>query len=116
MGADEFYYHLYHVGDVVPGGSIDIRVVGEPSLPVLLGLGSGVQDPPQSTMYGDLYLQMPLLGQWDLSVIPGNGVLFCPATVPPSWASGEQYPFQALVGPLGNPSSVLTNLMTLTVE
>ena len=20
MGADEFYYHLYHIGDVVPGG------------------------------------------------------------------------------------------------
>ncbi len=116
MGADEFHHHLYHVGSVVPGGSIDIRVVGGPMMPVLLGMGSGIQDPPQSTQYGDLYLQLPLAGHWPLGNIPGNGVLVFPATVPASWIPGEQYPFQALVGPLGNPGSVLSNMIVLTVD
>ena len=86
------------------------------AMAVLLGLGSGIQDPPQSTQYGDLWLQLPLANNWPLGNIAGNGVLVFPATVPPSWLPGEEYPFQALVGPFGNPSSVLTNLMVLTVE
>ena len=34
MGADEFYYHLYSMGDVIPGGSIEMKVIGSPSAPV----------------------------------------------------------------------------------
>jgi hypothetical protein len=116
MGADEFHIHLYYVGSFVPGSYIDVKVVGEPYEPVLLGLGSGVQDPPQSTPYGDLYLEMPLLQQWFLGTIGADGVLIFNAKVPLSWNPGDQRPFQALVGPLGNPSSELTNLLMVTVE
>ncbi len=31
MGAEEFYYHLYLVGDVVPGNTVNVRIVGGPS-------------------------------------------------------------------------------------
>jgi len=57
MGADEFYNHLYHMGNVVPGGALTVKVVGVPGLPALLGLGTCIQDPPQSTQHGDLWLK-----------------------------------------------------------
>jgi parallel beta-helix repeat protein len=117
MGADEFYFHLYHSGDVIPGSPIEVKVVGDPGgTPVRLALGSGVQDPPQSTPYGNLYLILPPVKTFSLGTIPQSGVLVMQAKVPASWQSGKSYPLQALVGPLGNPASVLTNLMVLTVE
>jgi parallel beta-helix repeat protein len=117
IGADEFYFHLYHTGSVSPGGPVTINVVGSPGTsPVTLALGSGIQDPPQSTPYGDLYLVLPPLRTFNLGVIPSNGVRAVPATVPSSWLPGEQHPFQALAGPLGSPDTVLTNLLVLTVE
>ncbi len=115
MGADEFHTHLYHTGDVVPGGVIEIKTVGTPAMPVRLALGSGIQDPPQSTQYGDLYL-LPPYAQFSLGSIPSNGVLVVPGTVPGSWQAGDVHPFQALVGPLGNPASELTNLHCLQVQ
>ena len=30
MGADEFHYHLYHLGDLTPGGWMDLKFVGPP--------------------------------------------------------------------------------------
>jgi hypothetical protein len=116
MGCDEYYYHLYHMGDVVPGGTVNICVVGQPSVPVLLAMGSGIQDPPLSTQYGDLYLTLPLANTWTLGSIPGTGVLMLSATIPLGWSPGDMRPLQALVGPLGYPNSVLTNLETLVVE
>lgn len=116
IGADEFHPHLYYRGAAVPGGPISIRVVGTPTEPALLALGSGVQDPPSSTMYGFLHLQPPLLQTISLGTIPQNGVRMLTATVPGYWLPGEEKPFQALIGPLGNPNSVLTNLMALTIE
>jgi len=116
MGADEYHTHLYHTGTVTPGSPIEVRVVGDPgSAPVTLALGSGIQDPPKTTPYGDLYLMLPLMWQRNLGTIPSNGVLVFPGTVPTSWQAGEEYPFQALLGPLV-PGSVLTNLMVLAVE
>jgi len=117
MGADEFYYHLYQAGDVTPGAFIDVKVIGAPGMtPVTLALGSGIQDPPQSTPYGNLYLVLPTVKTFNLGGIPSTGVLLVPATVPTSWQTGEEYFFQALVGPLGFPDSILTNLMVLIVE
>jgi len=119
---DEFlhwYYDnilLYCTGDVIPGGPIEIRVVGPSGEPVLLALGIGIQDPPQSTTYGDLYLILPVLWQANLGTIPANGILIFPGTVPSSWQTGDEYPIQALVGPIGNPNSSLTNLVVLTVQ
>jgi len=116
MGADEFHCHLYSVGDATPGSSIDISVVGEPGFPALVALGDGIQDPPQYTIYGDLWLTLPLAQSWQPGVIPGDGVLTLTATVPSGWLPDSQHPFQALVGPWGNPATQLTNLMLLEVE
>jgi hypothetical protein len=117
MGADEFFYHLYHVGDVLPGGSIDVKVVGPPgAFPVMLALGSGIQDPPQQTPYGDLYLVLPPLFMANIGTIPPEGILIYPATLPGFWSPADQHPLQALIGAPGNPSSMLTNLQILTVE
>ncbi len=116
MGADEYWYHLYHVGAIAPGGAVSIRVVGVPGLPVLLGMGSGILNPPMNTSYGLLYLPLPLLRCWNLGNVPGTGILSTTKTVPAAWSMGQQFPFQALVGPWSYWNGVLTNLMVLTVE
>jgi len=116
MGADEFYYHLYSIGDVLPGSPIDIKVVGAPGSPALLALGTGIQDPPQSTPHGDLWLTMPLAKSWQLGAIPYTGILTMSATVPSGWPFGSLHPFQALVGPWGGVATRLTNLHVLVVE
>lgn len=116
MGCDEFHYHLYHRGTVVPGGAIQVVVIGTPGQPVILALGHGIQNPPLNTPYGDLYLTLPVATTFSLGVIGTSGVLAVPGTIPGSWTSGYEAPTQALVGPFGNPSSVLTNLMVLEVE
>lgn len=116
MGADEFHSHLYFNGDVIPGGSIQLKVVGQPGTsPVRLLLGSGVHNIPVWTQYGDLHLIMPPVRTFNLGAIPANGIRFLQVTVPSWWQSGEQFPFQALIGPKA-PGSILTNLMVLTVE
>ena len=76
MGADEFHPHLYHMGTVTPGGKIQVKVVGNPGVaPVTLALGKGIQDPPQSTPYGNLYLVLPPLQKFNLGSIPSTGVV-----------------------------------------
>lgn len=115
MGADEFNTRLYQMGDAVPGGIIQFRVVGIPSAPVTLAMGAGIQDPPQSTMYGDFYLKWPLL-QVSMGTTSAHGVVAYPATVPTGWVAGDEKPFQGLVGPLGSIYSELTNLHVLVVQ
>lgn len=111
MGADEFHLHLYSIGDVIPGSSIEMKVVGVPGLsPLTLGLGSGIQKPPQSTPYGDLYLQLPIVMRLPMPDIGSNGLSILSGSIPANWLPGEQYPFQVLAG------SDLTNLTLLTVE
>lgn len=116
MGADEMHVHLYHVGDVAPGALVHIRVVGYPgATPVRILYGSGIQDPPQSTQFGDLYLQWPIR-EAIFGPIPSSGVLDIPAYVPTVWEPGEDYPFQSLIGFYGSPDTRLTNLMVLRVD
>jgi len=116
VGADEFYYHLYHTGDVLPGATIELKVTGNPSSPIRLFLGTGIQDPPLGTQYGDLYIQWPPLWSTSIGMIPGDGLLKLPVKVPGVWSTGSSHPLQALVGPLGGGTTTLTNLMSLTVE
>ncbi len=115
MGADEFHFHLYCVGDVVPGDSVAIKVVGGPNMPVIVALGSGVQSPPLQTAYGELHLSLPLLKSYR-SRIPATGILVLDAPVPLTWASGDTHPAQALVGGKHWLNTTLTNLMLLTVD
>lgn len=110
MGADEFYPHLYHRGAVVPGGIIEIKAAAyKLGGTVTLGLGSGIQDPPQQTPFGDLYLQWPIQA-FMLGLIPDNGVLVFSARVPQNWSPGEERPLQAKI------VNELTNLHVLNVE
>jgi len=115
MGADELNYRLYAVGDVVPGETILIRIIGWPGAMAHLFLGSGIQDPPQSTYFGDLYLEQPVTLIYRHPV-PQNGLVEFSGVIPAVWQPGEIYPFQAFVGKVSWPYSRLTNLMTLTVE
>jgi hypothetical protein len=117
MGIDEFYPHLYQVGVVGLFSTFWVKVIGNPGTsPITLAQGSGIQDPPQSTPYGDLYIVLPPVKIFNLGAIPADGILVVSTKKPPGWQLGDSHPFQALVGPLGNPASVLTNLMVLTVE
>jgi hypothetical protein len=117
LGADEFFTHLYCMGAVIPGSPIAIKVAGTPGVtPVRLALGRGIQDPPRPTPYGDLYLLLPPLYMMDMGTIPSNDVLSRTATVPLIWNSGDEKPFQALIGPPGSTTSELSNLMVLKIE
>jgi len=114
IGADEFHRHLYYTGYSMPGAAVEIKIVGPPGTSeVTLCRGSGIQDPPRPTQYGDLFLLTPFLARVSLGSIPAEGVLVYPATIPDSFVLGEHYPFQALIGPQA-PGSFLTNLMVLT--
>lgn len=109
MGADEFYYHLYHTGEAFPGGSVDMKVVGLPWTPAFIIMGSGLLDPPWTTPYGLFHLKWPF--QFNLiGTISQSGILAYTGTIPISWAPGSEVPFQALT------SGKLTNLMVLTIE
>jgi hypothetical protein len=113
MGADEFYTHLYCMGDFTPSGSIVGKLVGLPgTFPVGLFFGSGVLDPPVTTIWGNFHLQAPWL-LIPLIPIPGNGVLALPATIPATPPAPYDLPMQALIGL--NPDS-LTNLFVLDVR
>jgi hypothetical protein len=109
IGADEFYLHLYHVGDVTPGGLIQLTVAGKPGAAFRILMGSGVLPAPQETAYGDLYLAKPvrILLQ---GIVPANGVWINDSNVPPSWAAGDEYPLQVLS------NGKLSNLDVLVVQ
>jgi parallel beta-helix repeat protein len=116
MGADEFAPHLYHVGDVLPGQQIEIKIVSDPATyPVKLALGSHVLDPPFPTPHGDLFLPIPLLNTWQLPGIPATGIHVVSITIPVTASPGDTYPLQVLTGFWGG-NGLLTNLLLLTVE
>ena len=112
MGADEFYTHLYCIGDATPGGSMEIKFVGIPdTYPVIIWLGSGVMDPPMSTKYGYWHLQFPILAQAGLGSMPSTqGILVLPVTLPQNLPTPLLLPLQGGVG------SQLTNLCAIEVE
>jgi parallel beta-helix repeat protein len=94
IGADEFHLHLYILGDLTPGGSITLNVIGDPgATPALLIVGSGVQDPPIVTPYGDFFLQFPIV-VLSLGTIPPSGVLVVAATIPPALVPPLSIPMQ----------------------
>ncbi len=115
MGADEFYYHLYHTGDLVPGNNIDLEVIGYPLAPVTLAWGQTILDPPYPTQHGELYI-WPFVWAGFVGTVSSNGVLSLPVTIPSIWQPGDHAPMQALVGPWGGSWTVLTNLNVITVE
>ena len=112
MGADEFYTHLYWTGNATPGGNVEIKFVGLPgTAPVGLCIGTGVIDPSIPSMWGDWYLQFPIIGPMNLgSITSPEGVLIVPGTIPASPPAPYSLPMQALIG------TELTNLCVLEVD
>jgi parallel beta-helix repeat protein len=112
MGADEFYTHLYCTGNATPGGDIEVKITDTPdTTPVILWLGSGVREDPIITLYGDWFLEFPILLEISLGAIPSpGGVCVLPYTFPPGFPSPLEIPLQAGVG------TKLTNLCVITVE
>jgi len=116
MGADKYWFHTYHVGRILPGSTIDLKVVGWPTAPVEVALNDSIVDPPIPTPHGDLFLSWPPLWYGNVGKIPSNGILTLPVTVPLTWSSGDTYYLQSLVGPWGGPWTWLTNAKVLVVE
>jgi len=115
IGADEFDYHLYHLGDVIPGATITVRATGWPNMAVNILKGSGFRYPALHTRYGKLYLASPIKSFF-MGRTGTDGIVEYTATIPAWWQSGERYFFQAFFGGLGFWSSRLTNLKIVTVE
>lgn len=116
IGADEFWSHLYFMGENVPGGTCSIRIAATPGFTVKLVKGSGLRLPPKETKYGDLYL-LPPYRPFDLGEVPASGILIHNAKVPSSWIPGKTYYFQSLIKwfpPFEH--EYLSNLMALTLE
>ncbi len=116
IGVDEYYFHLFIDGNFVPGGNATFTVVGAPSQDVLLALGSGVRSKALNTNFGDLWLELPLLKEVPLGTIGSTGFLTFSTTVPASWVAGEERPFQALCGTIGETGTTLTNLEVMVIE
>jgi len=115
IGADEHFIHLYSAGAPEPGNPLDLRIIGPPAAPVYMAIGSGIQDPPQATLYGDLFLDWPIRYA-RVGSIQSYGLLNFTATLPLFWNPGDEKPLQALVGPIGNTLSLLTNLLVIELE
>lgn len=116
IGADEWCYHLYTDGAVIPGAPVNLKVIGYPTAGVVLFLGSGTLSPPFQTQYGKVWLKAPILWKEYLGIVPADGLLIFSAVVPASWSTSTEHPFQALVGPLGGSWTRLTNLEKILVE
>jgi len=100
MGADEFCSHLYFTGDPIPGGTVNVKLVGVPdTTPVILWIGSGLLDPPlYIPEYGYWHLEFPLLFDQGLGLMPGpHGVLDISYTFDPGFPP-RVLPMQALIG------------------
>jgi hypothetical protein len=116
MGADEFYTHLYSTGNAIPGGEVQVKLVGWPgTTPLALFIGTGVLDLPIPTAWGewwnDWWLEFPITGPIDLGAVPSpDGVYILTQTLPPDTPGPYSVPIQAFVG------SSLTNLCVLDVD
>jgi parallel beta helix pectate lyase-like protein/galactose oxidase-like protein len=112
MGADEFYAHLYYTGRATPGQSIDIKVIGSPSSPLLWAFSLypvPLTTPAYIPGVGDLYLSPPFLFGLNVA-IPTSGVFSWSLQFPPSFPAPSDFPTQALIG------LELTNLDVICVR
>jgi parallel beta-helix repeat protein len=116
IGADAFYFHLYHTGSAVPGGTINIHVAGGPGMPVVIAIGSGIMSKPLSCPCGDFYLKAPIVRIWNAGTIPASGILSLSLKVPGSPGAGKPFPMQALVRKVTGQPARLTNLLEIAID
>lgn len=110
MGADEFYTHLYCIGDPAHRKTVEVKVTDLPgTTPVVLWVGSGVIDPPHATIWGDWHLELPVLSTLILGTIPSSGVEVLTVFIPQGFPQ-KDVPFQVMSG------TNLTNLCILPLQ
>jgi len=111
MGADEFHRHLYCIGDLVPGGAVEVKIVGDPGTgPIGLWYGPNALENPVHGAYGDWYMLPPMIFMGPLPLIPAQGVKVLGGDIPASPPGPYSIHMQALIG------DELSNLCTLEVE
>lgn len=112
MGADEFYTHLYCMGDTSPNSMIRLNLVGTPALnPTILWFGSGFSPQPLPLSAGDWFLGFPILYEFFLGAMPSpGGVLTLQGQIPGALAPPYSFYMQALIGnKLTNPWEIAVN-------
>jgi hypothetical protein len=109
MGADEFHHHLYCMGKTAPGSRVELNLIGNPASETLLYIGSDILDPPYPTMYGEWYLQSPII-TLPTGTIPSDGLIQLHERIPPGYPAPGSIPLQALI------SDKLTNLCKIEIE
>ena len=110
MGSDEFHRHLYQTGNATPGGTIQLKFVGNPgTAQVALVLGLALLDPPVSTSYGNFQIASPFIYIPGLGPIPATGIYALPAQLSASAPAPFSVYLQALI------DSELSNLCEIDV-
>jgi len=101
IGADEFYPHLYHTENPIPGGSVSIKIVGHPGHVAVwaYSLLPYTQNPPISIpgLSGSLFLYYPFF-LVPIGSIPSIGVTGITIPLPTYFPSPSTFPTQALIG------------------
>jgi len=99
MGADEFFPHLYHIGDGRAGGGCAPHLIGNPGTPTFWAMSMSVLDPPCSVpgLGGQLYLERSQLGMIPVDLIPATGHLVVTFGIPKTFPE-MKVPTQALIG------------------
>jgi predicted outer membrane repeat protein len=111
IGADEFHPHLYFMGDAAPGGAVEVKIIGQPSIaPLLLWIGSGMPENPLPNAYGNWFLELPILLEVYLDPMPPEGVAILPYVFPPDFPRPWLVAMQALVG------DILSNLTLMPIK
>lgn len=114
MGADEFHTHYYCTGDFTLGGEVQGKFVGIPgTTPIGICFGSGLVELPQTTPWGEFYLDSPWTVLWLDMVIDPDGVLIVREKIPLNSSAPCTVFMQAIIGL--NPDS-LTNPFIMDVR
>ncbi|MBI4880063.1 MAG: right-handed parallel beta-helix repeat-containing protein [Planctomycetes bacterium] len=109
VGADQFYRHLYVIGDTVPGGVVQVKVTATPRSWFQLFVGLDTYPYPVPTTYGYWHIAPPVQQSVLLGPVNAQGLFSLPMTLPPT-PGPYRIVLQALVG------DRLTNVYSMILE
>ncbi|MHC4943203.1 MAG: choice-of-anchor Q domain-containing protein [Planctomycetota bacterium] len=114
IGADEFYRHIYYIGDLFPTKDFEFKFIGTPGkTQVGFWLGLYLLETPLTLpVLGTWYIAGPNIGPAILGTMPADGVIVIPATIPKYPPGPYTFYAQALIGP----PLKATNLCTFNVK
>ncbi|MFH1999915.1 MAG: hypothetical protein ABIK28_09550, partial [Planctomycetota bacterium] len=93
----------------IPGQGIRVKLIGKPNQAALLFWGADVLATPLSTLYGEWYLESPVIPIL-LGHFPWTGLIEFTVRIPPAYPSHAIIPLQAYA------RGELTNLCTIQVQ